>query len=73
MINNKRGQTIFTTIFYIIIFVLLIGGGLGYFVITLSGIALDSSGISGVEAFFIANLILWIILAFILAVMWWTR
>lgn len=70
---NKKAQTIFSTVFYIIIFLLLLGAGLGYFIVVMSGIAIQSSGIGGIEAFFIANLILWIILGFVLAVMWWTR
>jgi hypothetical protein len=49
------------------------GAGLGYFVTTGIGVAFSFGSLTGLEAFVIANLILWFVLAFILSVMWWSK
>lgn len=70
---NNRGQTAFDLIFIVIVFFLLLGGGLGYFINSVVGVSMGSGAFSGIEAFFISNWLLWIILAFILAVLWRAR
>jgi hypothetical protein len=68
---KKRAQAnIFVIIVWLIIILLVLGSGLGFFVNTMSGVALDS-GLTGIEAFFISNLILWFIVGIIIAVLWW--
>jgi pheromone shutdown protein TraB len=71
--NNKAQTTIFTMLFWIIIFVLLLGAGFGYFIMQMTGLALSFGSLSGIEAFLVATLPLFIILAFIIAVIWWSR
>lgn len=68
---NSRGQTIFTFTFWIIIFVLLLAGGLGYFITQMSSVAITNSGLSGIEGFILANFLLFILLGFIIAILWY--
>jgi hypothetical protein len=70
---NKKGQSVFTVVFLIIIFFLIMAAGLGTFVTTMVGISIDTGGLTGLEAFLVGNLLLFILLAFIIAVMWWSR
>jgi hypothetical protein len=71
---NKHAQTSpFLLVFWVILFFLLMGAGLGYFVTQTVGVAFSFGSLTGVEAFIIANLVLWFVLAFIMAVMWWSR
>lgn len=71
---NKTAQvSIFTLIFYAIIFIILLAGGLGYVINVMVGVAINNGSLTGLEAFMIANLILWFIIAFIIALFWWSR
>lgn len=70
---NKKGQSIFTIIFIIIVFVILLGLGIAPIVNFMSGLAVSLGGLTGLEAFIIANLLLWIIIAFIIWAIWSTR
>jgi hypothetical protein len=70
---NKKGQTVFTVVFWIIIFFLVMAAGLGTFITIMVGMSIDLGGLTGLEAFLVGNLLLFILLAFILAVMWWSR
>lgn len=69
----RKGQSsgIFSIVFWIVIFLLLLGSGLGLFIINMSGLAITMGSLSGFEAFMIGNLILWIIIAFIIAALYW--
>lgn len=73
---NKKGQGnvgIFTVVFIAIIFLLVMAAGLGKFVLDFSNLAVVLGGLSGLEAFFVANLLLWVFIAFVLAVLYWSR
>jgi hypothetical protein len=68
--NTKAQMSPFTVVFLAIIFILILSVGLAPFITTVTGIALSTSGVGGIEGFFIANLLLWVILAFIIWILW---
>lgn len=70
---KKAQVNIFTMIFIIVIFFLLLAGGLGYIVNTMVGVAMTTPELTGIEAFFINNLMLWFILGFVIWVLWSMR
>ncbi len=76
---NKQGQlqqggySIFTVIFIVIVFIIVFGVALAPFITTTTGIATELGGLTGLEAFFMDNFLLWIILIFIIWVLWVTR
>ena len=71
---NNRGQaSIFTIIIIVILFLILLGVFFAPFISTSMGVAISISGLTGSEAFFFANMLLWIILAFIIWALWNTR
>ena len=67
---NKSGQAqgvnIFNVIFTAIIFVAMMALGLGTMINTMIGIGVAGGNVTGIEAFFLNNFILWIIFAFII-------
>lgn len=74
--NNKAQMSPFTIVVVVLIFFLVLGAGLGKIVNDLVGISNDYStqaGASGIELFLLNNLLLWIVLVFIIAVLWWSR
>lgn len=69
-----EGSSIFSVIFWIIIFFSVFALGLNVIVGTGISVAfLTTPLLTGLEAFTIFNLMLWIILAFIMWVLWITR
>lgn len=63
----RRGQVnIFNVIFVAIIFVCMMALGVGKMINTMIGIGVDAGGVTGIEAFFLNNFVLWILLIFIL-------
>jgi len=71
---NYRGQaSIFTVVTIIILFVILLGLALAPIISTTSSVAVSVSGLTGLEAFMISNLLLWVILIFIIWAIWVTR
>ncbi len=71
---NSRGQaSIFTIIIIVILFLILLGVFFAPFISTSMGVAISISGLTGSEAFFFANMLLWIIIAFIIWALWNTR
>lgn len=72
--NNNRGQaSIFTILFIVLIFIILLALALAPFITTTSSIAVQLGGLNGLEAFLIGNMLLWIIIIFIIWVLWVTR
>lgn len=72
-LNSSKGQSIFTVLFIVLIFILIMALALAPFITTVSGIAINLGGLTGLEAFMIGNLLLWIIIIFIIWVLWSTR
>jgi hypothetical protein len=77
-IMNKKCQeggtiSIFSIVFISIIFILVLSMGLGGFITTMIGLTVDFGGLVGVEAFLVSGLLLFIILAFFIAMLWVTR
>lgn len=73
---NKKaqvGMSIFTILFIILIFIIVFSGALAPFIQTLVPIAINNGSLTGIEAFLVANLGLWVLLVFVVAIMWWTR
>jgi hypothetical protein len=71
---NKRGQaSIFTILFIVLIFIILLALALAPFITTTSAIAVQLGGLTGLEAFMIGNLLLWVIIIFIIWILWVTR
>jgi hypothetical protein len=66
-------MNIFQVTFWVIFFFLLMGAGFGYFIQTGVSTSMSFGNISGLEAFILANLVLWIVLGFIVAIIWWSR
>ena len=60
-------------LFYIVIFFLVVGAGLGYMVMTTSGMAVTMGNLTGIEGFIVNNLMLIFILVFVVAIIWYTR
>lgn len=72
--RNNHGQVLmFRVLFISIIFVLLLATGLGKFITTVSGLAVSTAGLTGIEAFFLDNLLLWILFAFTIWILWVTQ
>ena len=70
----EEGSSIFHVIFWIVIFFCIFALGLNVIVGTGISIAfLTTPRLSGLEAFTIYNLMLWIIVAFILWILWITK
>ena len=64
---NNRGQVnIFNVLFVAMIFIGMMALGLGKLVNSMIGIGVTAGNVVGIEAFFLNNFILWILLAFIL-------
>lgn len=67
MQNNRLGQVnIFNVLFVAIIFVCMMALGVGKMINTMIGIGVVAGGVTGIEAFFLNNFVLWILLAFVL-------
>lgn len=71
--SNKKGQSIFTIAFIMLIFVIILALALAPFITTTTQIAVQQGALTGLEAFFMANLLLWVIVIFIIWVLWVTR
>jgi hypothetical protein len=67
MHNNTRGQlNIFNVLFVALIFICMMALGVGKMINTMIGIGVVAGGVTGIEAFFLNNFVLWILFAFIL-------
>lgn len=73
MIQNTKGETAFDLVFIIIVFFLLLGGGLAYVINTMIGVSLENNQFSPFESFFIYNFLIIVIFIFVVAVMWRSR
>ena len=71
--NKKSQSNPFVIVLFIILFILIMGAGLGSFINTSLGVAMGLSNLTGFEAFLLGNLMLWFVLIFIIAVLWWSR
>ena len=61
--RSKSGQlNIFVVLFTAIIFFSMMALGVGKMINTMIGIGVDAGGVTGIEAFFLDNFILWILL-----------
>lgn len=68
MFSNKKAQTSGIVVIFAFICAFILGAiFLFKWIIDLSQNAVTTGGISGIEAFFMSNMILWIILAMFLA------
>lgn len=68
---NHKGQTvhgsnIFNILFVAIIFIIMMALGVGEMINEMIGIGVRTGNVTGVEAFFLNNMVLWIVLIFIL-------
>jgi hypothetical protein len=64
---NRNGQVnIFNVLFTAIIFICMMALGVGKMINTMIGIGVTAGGVSGTEAFFLNNFVLWILFAFVL-------
>lgn len=70
---NRKAQSIFTIAFIMLVFVIILALALAPIITTTTGIAVTAGSLTGLEAFFMANLLLWVILIFIIWVLWVTR
>lgn len=71
---NRRGQlSVFSVVFIILIFVIILAIALAPFITTTSEIAISYGSLSGLEAFVIGNMLLWVIIIFIIWILWSTR
>jgi hypothetical protein len=71
---NTKGQlSIFSIVFIIIIFAIILGLGLAPVVNLFTNLSISLGGLTGLEAFLIGNLLLWIIVIFIIWALWSTR
>ena len=68
--QKKAQLSIFSIIFIIIVFVIILAVALSPFITTVSSIAVSAGGLTGLEAFLIANLLLWVIIIFMIWVLW---
>jgi hypothetical protein len=68
--NSKAQANSFDLVFIIIVFFLLLGGGLGYAINTIVGVGMQNNQMSGLEALPFNNFLLIVIGVFILAVLW---
>lgn len=67
---NRSGQVnIFNLLFVAIIFLCMMFLGVGKMINTMVGIGVTAGGVTGIEAFFLNNFVLWIMLIFILWMM----
>ena len=71
--NKKSQSNPFVIVLFIILYILIMGAGLGSFINTSLGVAMGLSNLTGFEAFLLGNLMLWFVLIFIIAVLWWSR
>jgi hypothetical protein len=70
----RRAQaSIFTIVFIVIVFVIILAVALAPFITTTTSMAVSYGSMSGIEAFILDNLLLWVILIFIIWVLWATR
>lgn len=72
--NGKRGQnspSVFTIIVFVIIFIMLMGSGLGYFLSSSIAIAVNSGVLSGMELALYMLLPVFIVFFFGVAVLFW--
>jgi Zn-dependent protease with chaperone function len=74
---NKKGQeggmSIFAILIVAIIFILVFSGAIAPILQVMIPISITNGGLTGLEAFLIANFGLWIFIIFIIAVLWWSR
>ena len=68
---NRKAQTMFTYIIIFGVFLLVFAVGLGAMIKTTSTVAIEQAHLTGTEAFFYDNLVLWILLISIIALIWW--
>jgi len=73
MMSRKGQASIFSVIFIIIIFLIIFGVALAPIVTTTMGVAVESSGETGIGAFIMDNFLLWIIIAFLIFILWMVR
>lgn len=71
--NTKAQLSPFTILFIALIFIIILAVGLAPIVSTTTTVALQTSGVSGIEGFIINNMLLWIIIAFIIWILWATQ
>jgi hypothetical protein len=68
--NNRSGQVnIFNVLFVALIFICMMALGVGKMINTMIGIGVTAGGVTGIEAFFLNNMVLWIVFIFILWLM----
>ena len=65
-LNSKGQVNIFNVLFVAIIFISMMALGVGKMINTMIGIGVVAGGVTGIEAFFLNNFVLWILFAFIL-------
>lgn len=65
-LNSKGQVNIFNVLFVAIIFVCMMALGVGKMINTMIGIGVVAGGVTGIEAFFLNNFVLWIMFAFVL-------
>jgi len=64
---NRNGQVnIFQVLFTAIIFICMMALGVGKMINQMIGIGVTAGDVTGIEAFFLNNMVLWILLIFIL-------
>ena len=64
---NRSGQlNIFNVLFVGLIFIIMMALGLGKMINSMIGIGVVAGNVTGIEAFFLNNFVLWILFAFIL-------
>lgn len=74
MLEDRRAQlSMFSIVFIIIVFVIILAVALAPMISTTTHTATAASNLTGLEAFLIDNLLLWVILIFIIWVLWATR
>lgn len=69
MSNRKGAVGIIAIIFLVFIFLILMAIFLGDFINTTSQNVIVENGLTGVEAFLVSNMVLWIIVALILGIL----
>lgn len=65
-LNNSGQVNIFNVLFMALIFICMMALGVGKMINTMIGIGVVAGGVTGIEAFFLNNMVLWILLIFIL-------
>lgn len=62
LLSSNRGQlNFFTVLFTASIFFIMMALGVGKMINTMIGIGVEAGGVTGIEAFFLDNFVLWIL------------